>query len=165
MLIVPQHLKDHLVLFFVLLTGKLYVIGMLRTLNSRAKLRERMKSHDLGRTSLGDFQWDRARGSDMTGDQSLLEVSLNIYLLETILNGLTDSFKPPKTFDASATLRLSSLCLTAQAQRSDEVAPDDVSNMFQSVTARIGETTEDLQLSSPYMDARERSVSFRRVSR
>jgi hypothetical protein len=77
-LIIPQHLKDHLVLFFVLLTGKLYVIGMLRTLNSRVKLRERMKSHDLGRTSLGDFQWDQARTSDTMGDCGLLlEVGLH----------------------------------------------------------------------------------------
>lgn len=51
---------DHLVLFFVLLTGKLYVFGMLRTLNSRVKLRERMKSHDLGRTSLENWSWEQS---------------------------------------------------------------------------------------------------------
>jgi len=37
------HTRDHLILFFVLLSGKLYTIGMLRTLNSRAKLRVRMR--------------------------------------------------------------------------------------------------------------------------
>ncbi|KAF9478173.1 hypothetical protein BDN70DRAFT_65061 [Pholiota conissans] len=52
---------DHLVLFFVLLTGKFYTFGMLRTLNSRAKLRQRMNSQDLGlgRTSLSSWQWDQ----------------------------------------------------------------------------------------------------------
>jgi hypothetical protein len=54
-------MKDHLILFFVLLTGKLYAIGMLYTLNSRVMLRERMRSTDLGRTSLaGTWQWDQA---------------------------------------------------------------------------------------------------------
>ncbi|KIM46327.1 hypothetical protein M413DRAFT_311294 [Hebeloma cylindrosporum] len=32
---------------------------MLRTLNSRAKLRERMRSHDFGRTSLTTWQWNQ----------------------------------------------------------------------------------------------------------
>jgi hypothetical protein len=50
---------DHLVLFFVLMTGKFYTFGMLRTLNSRAKLRRRMQSHNLGRTSLTGWNWDQ----------------------------------------------------------------------------------------------------------
>jgi hypothetical protein len=58
-LTIIQHMKDHLILFFVLLTGKLYLIGMLYTLNSRVMLRERMRSHDFGRTSLGTWQWDQ----------------------------------------------------------------------------------------------------------
>jgi hypothetical protein len=52
-------MKDHLILFFVLLAGKLYLIGMLYTLNSRVMLRERMRSHDFGRTSLGTWQWEQ----------------------------------------------------------------------------------------------------------
>ncbi|PPQ65584.1 hypothetical protein CVT26_000533 [Gymnopilus dilepis] len=53
---------DHLVLFFVLLTGKFYTFGMLRTLNSRQKLRREIRAHErgLGRTSLSTWQWDRA---------------------------------------------------------------------------------------------------------
>jgi len=43
-----RYTKDHLILFFVLLTGKLYSIGMIYALNSRAVLRERMKSNDFG---------------------------------------------------------------------------------------------------------------------
>ncbi|KAF9534774.1 hypothetical protein CPB83DRAFT_214292 [Crepidotus variabilis] len=45
-------LDDHLVLFFVLLTGKFYTFGMLRTLNSRSKLRLEIQGHSFGRTSL-----------------------------------------------------------------------------------------------------------------
>lgn len=36
------------------------MFGMLRTLNSRVKLRERMKSHDLGRTSLESWNWEQS---------------------------------------------------------------------------------------------------------
>ncbi|KAF9464472.1 hypothetical protein BDZ94DRAFT_496392 [Collybia nuda] len=74
------HLKDHLILFFLLLTGKLYVVGMLRTLNSRVKLRQRMKSYDRGRTSVGAFQWDRAGSSEMPGDQGTHDLSHSIQL-------------------------------------------------------------------------------------
>jgi hypothetical protein len=45
--------------FFVLITGKFYALGILRTINSRTKWRERMKSHDIGRVSLSDWQWEQ----------------------------------------------------------------------------------------------------------
>lgn len=47
-------------LFFVLLTGKFYTFGMLRTLNSRAKLRSDIQGHGFGRTSLSNWEWDQA---------------------------------------------------------------------------------------------------------
>ncbi|KAJ7180390.1 hypothetical protein C8R43DRAFT_1117692 [Mycena crocata] len=50
---------DDLVLFFVYMTAKLYTIGLLRTLNSRAKLRQRIDSTDLGRTSLATWSWEQ----------------------------------------------------------------------------------------------------------
>ncbi|KAH9833739.1 uncharacterized protein C8Q71DRAFT_172399 [Rhodofomes roseus] len=57
----------HLDLFFILLTAKLYTLGILRTLNLRARFRERLMSHDLGgRQSLSDFQWNSG-GSARTG--------------------------------------------------------------------------------------------------
>ena len=55
-----QRMGDHLVLFFVLMTGKFYTFGMLRTLNSREKLRRRMQSRTLGRTSLTGWNRDQA---------------------------------------------------------------------------------------------------------
>ena len=57
---IDQRMGDHLVLFFVLITGKVYTFGMLRTLNSRAKLRKRMQSHSLCRTSLTSWNRDQA---------------------------------------------------------------------------------------------------------
>ncbi|KZP20163.1 hypothetical protein FIBSPDRAFT_954777 [Athelia psychrophila] len=46
--------------FFFVMTGKLYTVGFLRTLNVRTKLRERLQSQDLGRVSLGNWTWDQA---------------------------------------------------------------------------------------------------------
>ncbi|KAJ7167542.1 hypothetical protein C8R46DRAFT_1093339 [Mycena filopes] len=51
--------RNDLVLFFIFITAKLYAIGLLRTLNARAKLRERIDSTDLGRTTLGTWSWDQ----------------------------------------------------------------------------------------------------------
>ncbi|TFK55579.1 hypothetical protein OE88DRAFT_1731252 [Heliocybe sulcata] len=50
-----------LVLLFVLSTGKFYTIGILRSLASRVELRTRLKSTDLGRTSLSGWNWDPER--------------------------------------------------------------------------------------------------------
>jgi hypothetical protein len=55
---VPQGEGRHLVLFFLLMTGKFYTLGVMRSLNSRPELRGRMTSDDIGRTSLSDWQWD-----------------------------------------------------------------------------------------------------------
>ncbi|KAF8192453.1 hypothetical protein BJ912DRAFT_261608 [Pholiota molesta] len=83
-------MDDHFVLFFVLLSGKFYTFGMLRTLNSRKKLRQRMKSHDLGRTSLSSWQWDRTppetgyeRSEPMEPTVLVPERSLNIVTIDT----------------------------------------------------------------------------------
>jgi len=47
----------HLVLLFLLMTGKFYTLGILRSLNSRPALRGRMTSDAMGRTSLSGWQW------------------------------------------------------------------------------------------------------------
>lgn len=49
--------SHHLVLFFWLMTGKLYTLGVLRSLNSRPDLRGRMTSDNIGRRSLSEWQW------------------------------------------------------------------------------------------------------------
>nr|VWO95464.1 N/A [Ganoderma boninense] len=53
--------RSHLDLFFAILTGKLYTIGILRTLNSRTLLRERLQSIPLGRQSLSRWEWAQPR--------------------------------------------------------------------------------------------------------
>ena len=55
--------RTHLDLFFALLTGKLYALGILRTLNSRTLLRERLQSIPLGRQSLSQWQWADPRAN------------------------------------------------------------------------------------------------------
>ncbi|KAG6911174.1 hypothetical protein DXG01_003041 [Tephrocybe rancida] len=67
------HLQDHLILFFVLLTGKLYAIGMFCTLNSRIKLRQEINTNALGRICLEEWQWETAKkpGSFSTTDGEL----------------------------------------------------------------------------------------------
>lgn len=58
--------EDNVVLLLVLVTGKLYTLVLLRTLNSRNELRQRFRSHSLGRNSLGNWQWDKSGKSTTT---------------------------------------------------------------------------------------------------
>ena len=58
--------RSHLDLFFAILAGKLYALGLLRTLNSRTKFRERLNSTSLGRRSLSGWQWANATGDSAT---------------------------------------------------------------------------------------------------
>ncbi|KAG1745793.1 hypothetical protein EDD22DRAFT_1005047, partial [Suillus occidentalis] len=51
---------NRLVFLFLLQTGKLYTLSNLRTLNAKVKLRERMKSDDFARGSLGNWSWRQA---------------------------------------------------------------------------------------------------------
>lgn len=87
---------------FILLTGKFYILGMLRTLNSRPKLRERMKSHDLGRTSLSDWTWNQPStiGNDLpiAPDAALPQSSV---WSSTIGDGRRSSLAP--TFSSAST--------------------------------------------------------------
>ncbi|KAJ7639105.1 hypothetical protein FB45DRAFT_904711 [Roridomyces roridus] len=68
---------DDLLVFFVFITAKLYAIGLLRTLNARAKLRQRIQSCDLGRTTLSTWNWtedpppiDGPRSSDVISKET-----------------------------------------------------------------------------------------------
>lgn len=62
----------HMDLFFSLLTGKLYTLGILRTLNLRTRFRANMASHDLGgRQSLSTFDWNSASTRVESLDQTV----------------------------------------------------------------------------------------------
>ncbi|KAI0750991.1 hypothetical protein C8Q80DRAFT_544580 [Daedaleopsis nitida] len=49
--------ETNLDLFFAILTGKVYTLGLLRTLNSRTQFRARLDSSYIGRRSLSGYQW------------------------------------------------------------------------------------------------------------
>jgi hypothetical protein len=76
-----QQKQEHanVVLFFIIMTGKLYTLGTLRTLNSRINLRERLKSHELGRTSLSEWQWEKGTTSAAVVPELAGEVSQSFY--------------------------------------------------------------------------------------
>ncbi|KAJ3873089.1 hypothetical protein F5051DRAFT_506755 [Lentinula edodes] len=78
--------ESNLVLFFVLLSGKLYSYGLLRTLNSRDGFRLRLNSHNLGRATLSNWQWDQGRGDDHPH-------------LETAVASISE---PPKSLDTTS---------------------------------------------------------------
>ncbi|KAI0720312.1 hypothetical protein C8T65DRAFT_826517 [Cerioporus squamosus] len=54
--------EANLDLFFAILTGKVYTLGLLRTLNKRTQFRARLQSGDLGRRSLSGWEWAAAGG-------------------------------------------------------------------------------------------------------
>lgn len=82
--------SHHLVLFFSLMTGKLYTLGILRSLNSRPDLRGRMTSDDVGRRSFSDWQWG-GNESENSITRRWSDVRLRIYLhleVRVFLGGL-----------------------------------------------------------------------------
>ncbi len=56
--------EANLDLFFAILTGKVYTLGLLRTLNKRTQFRARLHSGDLGRKSLSEWEWAAAGGAE-----------------------------------------------------------------------------------------------------
>ena len=68
-------LQQSLALFFIVVTGKVYALSLMHTINSRQAMRERLKSHDLGRTSLSQFQWSQPRTLVGSNDPITAEVS------------------------------------------------------------------------------------------
>ena len=67
-------LQQSLALFFIVVTGKVYALSLMHTINSRQAMRERLKSHDLGRTSLSQFQWSQPRTLISSNDPITPEV-------------------------------------------------------------------------------------------
>ena len=69
-----NRLQQSLALFFIIVTGKVYALSLMHTINSRQAMRERLKSHDLGRTSLSQFQWSQPQTFVDSNDLSIPEV-------------------------------------------------------------------------------------------
>ncbi|KAJ7228407.1 hypothetical protein GGX14DRAFT_413020 [Mycena pura] len=89
----PGH-HDDIVMFFLFITAKLYTIGLLRTLNARTRLRERIDSTDMGRTSLAKWTWDQDhRQQDQTSDQPD-RASQELEAASATLRGPVDAVSP-----------------------------------------------------------------------
>ncbi|KAJ7044699.1 hypothetical protein C8F04DRAFT_1069227 [Mycena alexandri] len=126
---------DDLVMFFVFSTAKLYAIGLLRTLNARAKFRERIDSTDLGRTSLATWSWDQ--------DQQMQERA-----------GRTSKETAPTS---GGSVESPSLTFASQVRRTENIAPDDVSG-------GPSTGSQHVHFGSPILDQYERGYARLRVS-
>ncbi|KAL0580087.1 hypothetical protein V5O48_001946 [Marasmius crinis-equi] len=127
--------KGNLALLFFFLTGKLYTFGVLRTLNSRDKLRKCMKSgpHDLGRLSLSpNAQLDTWDWHTSTVQQ------------------LAPAPKTPNPLEPVPDADDYTLC----ASPWESVATAQI----------VSGITTDVQFTSPRLDASERGVPRNRIS-
>jgi hypothetical protein len=79
--------SHHLVLFFSLMTGKLYTLAILRSLNSRPELRGRMTSDDVGRRSLSDWQWGNDSENTVSRRWSDVRMRICLHLEVRVLLG------------------------------------------------------------------------------
>jgi len=66
------------------MTGKFYMLGIMRSLNSRPDLRGWMTSVDMGRTSLSDWQWGDEQENPVARRTS--EVRLPIRVISGLKN-------------------------------------------------------------------------------
>jgi hypothetical protein len=57
--------KENIILLLTFMSAKLYTIGLIRTLNSRGKLRAEMNGHKMGRTTVTETtetEWKQGPG-------------------------------------------------------------------------------------------------------
>ncbi|KAJ3732870.1 hypothetical protein DFJ43DRAFT_284286 [Lentinula guzmanii] len=102
--------EGNLVLFFLLLSGKLYSYGLLRTLNSRDGFRLRLNSNNLGRATLGDCHWDRTNGSHTHLSTAVATIS-----------------EPPKSLDTTSLPHFYEA--VHETRRSDEVPHNEMETL------------------------------------
>ncbi|KAI1796196.1 hypothetical protein LXA43DRAFT_657049 [Ganoderma leucocontextum] len=115
--------RTHLDLFFALLTGKLYALGILRTLNSRTNLRERLQSMPLGRQSLSHWQWAEP-GANFQPSQEPADASEG----DTVGGGMDESRKrlqlTPTTVDVTESDTLSAVATPIVVMRPPQEGGD-----------------------------------------
>ncbi|KAJ7094503.1 hypothetical protein B0H15DRAFT_829841 [Mycena belliarum] len=135
--------NDDLILFFVFITAKLYAIGLLRTLNARAVLRERLGSKDLGRTSLSTYSWKQ--DLDQEGEKH-----------ETAGRRARTSTPPPET---ATTLRASGgSCAPTYISRYEGVPPEEI---VEAPMTPAGSSSQHIRFGSPLLDRSERGSHSR----
>ncbi|KAJ6515605.1 hypothetical protein C8R45DRAFT_957082 [Mycena sanguinolenta] len=135
----PGH-NDDLVMFFLFITAKFYAIGLLRTLNARAKLRQRIGSTDLGRTSLGNWTWDQDPPKQ-----------------EAVGTGNPDPGVRQLSVDPNVAVRqsIASSAPTYTSQALYESVPHDELEARESPAARPS-VSQHVHFSSPVLDQHER---------
>ncbi|KAJ7368605.1 hypothetical protein DFH08DRAFT_831794 [Mycena albidolilacea] len=133
--------NDSLVLFFVFITAKLYAIGLLRTLNARARLRERIGSADLGRTTLDNWSWDQDQSRQETAGKADAVQELTMDPV-TVLRGSVESSAPTYT----------------SRVQSESIAPNDVPG------SPSAGPSQHVHFNSPLIDQHERGYARLRIS-
>ncbi|EJF62402.1 hypothetical protein DICSQDRAFT_58862 [Dichomitus squalens LYAD-421 SS1] len=81
--------RSHLDLFFAILTGKLYALGLLRMINSRTKFRERLNSNSLGRRTLSGWQ----RADDTANSAESRDMNAGRGEMSTLRDSVAESRK------------------------------------------------------------------------
>ncbi|KAK7061991.1 hypothetical protein R3P38DRAFT_3166980 [Favolaschia claudopus] len=97
--------NDDLALFFILITAKFHAIGLLRTLNARARLRQRIGSTDLGRTTLSQWTWDQ---DESTREQTTSQPDF-VRRLPTSLNPTATLVDPGESSPYTADIQYASI--------------------------------------------------------
>ncbi|KAK7054161.1 hypothetical protein R3P38DRAFT_3254766 [Favolaschia claudopus] len=97
--------NDDLALFFILITAKFHAIGLLRTLNARARLRQRIGSTDLGRTTLSQWTWDQ---DEPTREQTTSQPDF-VRRLPTSLNPTATLVDPGESSPYTADIQYASI--------------------------------------------------------
>lgn len=138
-------------LFFVLLTGKFYTFGMLRTLNSRQRLRHRINSHNFGRTSLTALEWDQIDSGPTNGGRGQLTERPS-----TVRSLLDNPQTCPSSFgQAKVPAGLSVEVLTTRDDTATgNTSLDEISYPLRHSVERLG---------TPAMDAQETGIVRHRI--
>jgi hypothetical protein len=150
------------VILCLLLAGKFYAYGLLRTLNARQNLRDRMNSQELGRVSLSDWSWSGAAVSGITKVYLFISTApQKSYFLKKVAGArsINDKTSAPQSTDTSRRGSEATTSTSTMIVESDcpELVADtnNSSGDILAVTARPPGT--------PVLDAQERGMSIRRT--
>ncbi|KAF9076988.1 hypothetical protein BDP27DRAFT_1414120 [Rhodocollybia butyracea] len=150
------NIEINFVIFFVLLAGKLYTYGLLRTLNARDDFRVRLKSQDLGRVTLGQWQWDQGQNETQCHLNSAVdpvsEVSLSVSYMKP---PSMKNAKPPKLSDTASISHLSNTACGSEKRSEETDVNDDTFVVVHPLSPQV-------TFSSPRLDSFERGGSTQR---
>lgn len=122
-----------LVLFFLLLTGKLYTLSFLRHQNARASLHRMTKSDDLGMVSLGNWRWEGAI-ADYQSSASISHTTAHGRLCGSL----------PETVNTLGSAPLSSIIDVARIQHLRSVSSHSLESPQRIYSNRLDRQTREL---------------------